>query len=247
MSFIGFLGPFLLGTGPLISIFCLLIARKSFAVLLSLDSAFYWLTVLLGTSAVLKCFGTLEREVSAHAGALLFSLLVQQTANYGMYRVNKVVKGLLEEAGRKLGHGFTSLDALWVSVGLGFGHGAVQSTFFFVSLLEGKTKDATYYDYSVCPDMSLFTASALLTLGFSLFHTFSTVVFFEGLAARNFIQTTMPVFSHLLAALLTLSNFRKDGCLATIPITLSIGIGYAVWAGAITWKETQRQFPRTEF
>ena len=238
-----FLGPFLLGVGPLIVIFCLFIARKSFVVLLSLASAFYWLTILLALASLFAGVVPLPRREGPHAVAVLVGVLVEQVAKYGLYRIYVNLRSLLGEAGRRTGHGFTSIDALWLSFGLGFGHAATHATFFFVSLLETTSTDATIYDFDRCPQMSFYVVSALITLGFSMFHTFSTIVFFDGLSGKNTVQSIAPPLTHLIAALLTLANFRKDGCLATVPLLLLIGIMSVIWAASITWKEVKCQFP----
>lgn len=54
MAFAAFLGHFLLGTAPLLVLYAFFVARKSFIVLLTLASSFYWLTVLLFISALFK-------------------------------------------------------------------------------------------------------------------------------------------------------------------------------------------------
>ena len=227
----------------MLALFGLFIARKSFIVLLALGSAFYWLIVLLLLGAVFRAWTPFDDNAGVHAVAVLVSVIVEQCANYGLHRLNGRLIEILREVGRKLGHGFTSLDALWLSFGMGFGHGATHLTFFFVSLLEATSKDGTAYDFETCPQLSFNTTSALLALGFALFHTFSTIVFFEGLTNKDRIQSFVPPLTHLSASMLTLINFGQKGCLATIPLILAIGVGSILWAMHLVWSEIKRQFP----
>lgn len=242
MSFVSFFGPFLLGTGPLIVIFCLTIARKSFVVLLTLASAFYWLLILLIISVLFRAFTPLSDDLLSLSLALLVSVGIEQCANWGVYGIHSKLVTLLSLMGRRTGHRFTSIDAIWLSFGIGFGHALTHSLFFFVSLLEAMDHDATLYDFETCPKLSIFNAAALSTLGFCLFHVFSTIVFLNGFPKSNKMQISLPPITHFIASLATLINSKENGCLISIPILLAFGMFYLFWAAHLTWIEIRTQF-----
>jgi len=72
--------------------------------------------------------------------------------------------------------------------------------------------------------------SAVLTGG--------TIVAFGGLEAGNFKQGIVPPIAHGAAALLTLINFFRNGCLISIPLLLVIGGIMSAWAGQMWWSKT---------
>ena len=64
-----FFGILSLAFGPGAAVWCLLIARKSFLLLLSLFSAFYWLSVLLVISGIFRGFLPVAATTESYAGA----------------------------------------------------------------------------------------------------------------------------------------------------------------------------------
>lgn len=243
MSFVSFLGPCLIGVGPLFVIFVLFIARKSFLVLLTLASVFYWLIFLLILASIFRPFTPLEDNAGIHAVVLIFSILLEQSAKYLLFKLSLQVIEVLQEVGRKTGHGFNALDAIWISFGLGFGQALTHGTFFFVGVLESTSIGVSHYLDS-CHEMSFYLASALLTLAFGILHLFSTIVFFKGLMSKNWVQIGAPPFAHLVAGLVTLVNYAESGCVVVIPFNLCLAMLICVWALSITWNTIKIQFPR---
>lgn len=301
MGFVAFMGHFLLGTSPLLVLYTFFVARKSFIVLLTIASSFFWLTVLLLISALFKgknpgqtsvlftgssitlvkscatrhsvccvcvcvCFeaklshsvkhfcsvlkhNTLSDGIYAsfgfttgftpipnkagnHAAAIIAAVLIEQVAKTLLYRVHKIITATLADVANKSGHILSPCDTLYVSLGLGFGHGASHSVFFFVSILPLLASHGTLY-VDTCADMSYFLVSSLTTLGFGLLHTFSTIIFFDGLTEQKALRWSVPPVLHLLAALLTLGNFGTYGCLFSTPAVLGIAVVSAIWCGTI--------------
>ena len=64
-----FFGILFLAFGPGAAVWFLLIARKSFLLLLSLFSAFYWLSVLLVISGIFRGFLPVAAATESYAGA----------------------------------------------------------------------------------------------------------------------------------------------------------------------------------
>lgn len=243
MSFVSFLGPCLIGVGPLFVIFVLFIARKSFLVLLTLASVCYWLVFLLILASIFRPFTPLSDNAGIHAMVLIISILLEQAVKFLLFKFSLQIIDVLQEVGRKTGHGFTALDAIWISFGLGFGQALTHGTFFFVGVLESTSVGASHYIDS-CHEMSFFLASSLLTLAFGILHLFSTIVFFRGLTSKNWVQIGAPPFAHLVAGLVTLGNFAESGCVVVIPLNLCIALLICFWALSITWNTIKIQFPR---
>ncbi|GMH37823.1 hypothetical protein BSKO_05696 [Bryopsis sp. KO-2023] len=240
MGFVAFFGHFLVGTGPLLALYAFFVARKSFVVLLTLASSFFWLTVLLFISVLFRGFTPLPDKAGDHIAALLGAVVIEQLARVLLYRIHQTTVASLSDVALKSGRTLSPSDILYIAAGFGFGQGVSHSLFFFVSLLPLIATDATIYIDS-CDEMSYFLVSALTTLGFSLLHTCSTVVFFNGLAERRGLRIGGPPAMHLTASLITVGNFGSSGCVATVPIVLFIGLISMGWCAYICIeKGTQR-------
>lgn len=177
-------------------------------------------------------FTPIPNKAGNHAAAVIVAVIIEQIANTLLYRIHKIITATLADVANKSGHVLSPCDTLYVSLGLGFGHGASHSVFFFISILPLLASKATLY-VDTCQDMSYFLVSALTTLGFGLLHTFSTIIFFDGLTEQKALRWSAPPVLHLLAALLTLSNFGAKGCLVSTPAVLVIAVVSAIWCGAI--------------
>lgn len=152
MAAASFFGHALLGLGPGIAFFIIIIAPKSFVVLLSLFSAFLWLVVLLLTSAVLRGFVPLAATQPAYAGALLTAVCVEELARYGVWRLHKKTVAVLHRMSVSSGHTFTPVDELYLAVGWGYGQAAVHVLIMFASLLPLTAGHGTLYT-EACPQV----------------------------------------------------------------------------------------------
>lgn len=115
-----------LSVGPAAVFYCLFIARKSFLVLLTLFSAFYWLTVLLFTSAIFRGFLPLNEAGKSYVGVLVVCVAIQEAARYGLWRIHSRGMDSLRQYATSRDLAITKLDQLSISVSWGFGHAACQ-------------------------------------------------------------------------------------------------------------------------
>ena len=67
------------------------------------------------------------------------------------------------------------------------------------------------------------------------------VVFIYGLTYKKPALAVAPAAMHVTAALLTLNNFRDDGCHTSIPIILTLGACMATLASVVSWKVGTQQ------
>jgi anterior pharynx defective protein 1 len=155
MAAASFFGHALLGLGPGIAFFLVIIAPKSFVVLLSLFSAFLWLVVMLLTSAVLRGFvPTATSSQPVFAAALIAAVAIEELARYGVWRLHKKTVAVLHHMSESSGHTFTPVDELYLAVGWGYGHAAVHVLIMFGSLLPLTAGHGTLYA-AECPQVSL--------------------------------------------------------------------------------------------
>ncbi|GLC35537.1 hypothetical protein PLESTB_000196900 [Pleodorina starrii] len=236
---IDFFGLIFLGLGPGIAFFLVVIARKSFLVLLSLFSAFLWLVVLLITSAIFRGFVPLTPEMGPYSGMLIASVAIEEAVRYGVWRVHRKTLEPLESMARASRHRFSSLDKLYMALAWGYGHGASHAVFFFLSFLPLTTDDGTYYN-AACPQMSIFLVGALYSLSFGLILTSLMVIAFDGYMERNMVHILAAPVLHLGASCLTLLNFRDGGCVAAMPTLVALGLLLVVYAIGISWRKNVR-------
>lgn len=152
MAAAAFFGHALLGLGPGAAFFCVIIAPKSFVVLLSLFSAFFWLVALLLTSALLRGFVPLADSQRAHAGALLAAVAIEEAARYGVWQLHKRTLALLHDMSTASGHTFTPVDELYLAVGWGYGQAVVHVLIMFGSLVPLTAGHGTLYA-ATCPQV----------------------------------------------------------------------------------------------
>lgn len=129
-------------------------------------------------------------------------------------------------------------DKFSLSLTHGLAHAAVHSIFFCVSWLPLAFGDGTIY-MDACPAMSYYLVSALSTLCMAMVLTGGMIVCFDGME-RGVIakQGLVPSAIHLMASMVTLINFIRNGCIASIPVIGGLGVLMCSWAGAVWWKRT---------
>jgi hypothetical protein len=113
----------------------------------------------------------------------------------------------LEAAARRRGHAFSYSDHIHLSLGWGAGHAACHALFFFASLLPLTTGGGSLY-LPACPAMSVFTLSALNTLGASAALVAAMVVALEGWRRRRADEAAFAPAVHAAAGLLVRARGR---------------------------------------
>ncbi|KAG2500706.1 hypothetical protein HYH03_001471 [Edaphochlamys debaryana] len=236
MAAIDFFGLFFLGLGPGLAFFIVLIARKSFLVLLALFSAFLWLIVLLVTSAIFRGFVPLDPEQGPYAGMLIASVVIEELTRYGAWRMHRKTLEVFDVMARNSGHRFSLLDKLYMATAWGYGHGACHAVFFFLSFLPLTTNDGTYY-LSVCPQMSIFLVGALYSLSFGMILTCLMIIAFDGYVSKNWVHVAAAPVIHCGASMLTLLNFQQGGCVPSMSTLLAIGGVLVVYTVGLCWRK----------
>ncbi|EFJ50144.1 hypothetical protein VOLCADRAFT_109690 [Volvox carteri f. nagariensis] len=236
---IDFFGLIFLGLGPGIAFFLVVLARKSFLVLLSLFSAFLWLVVLLIISAIFRGFVPLDPEQGPYAGLLIASVAIEEAVRYGVWRLHRKTLEPLESMARSSGRRFALLDKLYMALAWGYGHSASHAVFFFLSFLPLTVSDGTYYN-PACPQMSIFLVGALYSLSFGLILTSLMVIAFDGYMERRIAHIAAAPLLHLGASCLTLLNFKKNGCVVSMPVLVGLGLLLVLYTIGISWRKAVR-------
>lgn len=232
MAATAFFGHFFLGIGPGIAFFLAVIAPKSFVVLLSFFSAFYWLLVLLLTSAIFRGFVPLPSTQPAYAGALLAAVAIEEAARAGVWQMHKRALSVLQGMSASSGHSFTKLDELYLALGWGYGHAAVHVLFIFGSLLPLTAGHGTAYSTD-CPQMSVFTVAALNSLGLGASLVALSVVALEAWGRKSWLGAAYAPLVHAGAALLVSGwcVHRVKGCMNNC-LQQMHQVGGRSWLGA---------------
>lgn len=229
-------GYFLLGLGPGLAFFLVFIFPKSFLVLLTFTSAFYWLVVLLLTACIFRGFLPVSQAAGPYAGLLVGAVVLQELGRWLLWLIHSKTSRVLEIQARASGQRFELVDKLYLALGWGWGHGAAHAIFFYLSFLPLTTSDATWY-LDTCPRFSIFLAGAMYCLAFGMLLTSLMVIAWEGFHERHRLHVVYVPCMHLGAALLSLLNMRRDGCLVAMPLLLGIGALNMAYAAQLCWRK----------
>lgn len=222
MGAASFFGHALLGLGPGLAFFLVVLAPKSFVVLLTLASAFLWLTVLLLVSAVLRPWAPLpfSGDARAAAGALLAAVAVEEVVRLGVVAAHSRMCAVLRRmAAASPGHTFGRADELLLALAWGYGQAAVHGLFIFASLLPLTAGHGTLY-VDVCPAMSVLLVAALNCLALGATLSALSVIALEAWARQRRMGAAYAPLAHAGAALLVRSS-AGGPCVTTVTVTVA--------------------------
>uniref|UniRef100_A0A1D1YUQ2 Gamma-secretase subunit APH1-like n=1 Tax=Anthurium amnicola TaxID=1678845 RepID=A0A1D1YUQ2_9ARAE len=213
------LGYALVALGPALSLFVAVVAKKPFLILTVLVSTLFWLISLILLSGAWKGFLPLSSTAWwPYMILILTSVGVQEGMRILFWKLYKRLEDMLNDFADRMSkpHLFLT-DKMQIALAGGLGHGVAHAVFFCLSLLTPAFGPATFY-VDRCSQMPFFLVSALIALGFVLIHTFSMVIAFNGYAeGRKADQMFVPAV-HLVAAMLTLVNLSRGGCIIGLPL-----------------------------
>ena len=222
MGFLYFAGVILLGSGPVSVVFLKGVSPCPLYVLVCLSSATAWLLSTTASSLVLRPLTPLHTESSFLNAAtqLLISSIGIEATRYALFVV--LMRGvsrlrcIAQNAGLKPP---TSLDIAGASLAVGTGMGIGHCVFFQWTTVFSALDPATL-TAPTCRGLPYLTATAVLTLAFSLLHVCGTVVIFESLQTRAHARAYFVSAINICAAFLTVFNRNDNGCFFTLPLIL---------------------------
>lgn len=234
MAALTFFAYFFLGCGPSICFFLTFINPKAFLTLLTFFSCFFWLVILLLTSAIFYSSFPSTASVSSYAIILAISVFIQEICRLLVYFFHSKSVKLLEKQALAHNQRFNLIDKLYLAVAWGFGHSLCHSIFFFVSFLSLTTSNGTFY-LDKCPQMSLFLVGSLYSISYGLILTSIAVISIQGFHTSNWFHIAYAPLVHMAASLITLLNLRQDGCIISMPVDLGIGVVSTIYATLLAW------------
>lgn len=238
MTFASFWGCFLIGVGPGIALFVTIISQKSFLVIVTFSSAFFWLLTLISVAALWRPFVPLGDSIWPLVLLLCTVIVVQEAARLLFWRiycrVETGVNSISVAQGRPL---ISPLERMQVALAGGLGHGGVHSAIFFLSLLTPSLGPATYYS-DKCSHMPFFLNTALLSLAVLLQHIFGMVIAFDAFHSKSRERQLFVPAIHLISAFLMLINLSPGGCSIGMPLVWVCTLPSIVLSAKIVWEQT---------
>lgn len=236
MTVAGFTGYFLLGMSPGLIIFGAVALRKSFLTILTFTSAFGWLISLIFTATLLRAFTPLPDRSIWYIFPVILGVGTQEALRPYVYKLWKMSSRQLDDIALGMGAARLNVnDEFGVALACGLGHGLAHSTMFFLGILPITLGPATYYADS-CSSMPLFGYAAMSSTAFTLLHTFSMIIAFDGYASKDKMRQYLPGALHLALSLLTLINFVDGACVAIGPVLIATSLGTMGYAGKIAYE-----------
>ncbi|KAK8921568.1 Gamma-secretase subunit APH1-like [Platanthera zijinensis] len=212
-------GYALIGLGPALSIFVSVISKKPFLVLTVLSSTLFWLVSLILLSAAWRALLPIKSTATwPYAVLILTSVVFQEGIRFVFWKLYKKLEEILDLfADRTSKRRLFLTDKLQIALAGGLGHGVAHAVFFCLSLLTPAFGRATYF-VERCSHMPFSLISAIISLGFSMIHTSSMVIAFNGYAQKKKSDQIFVPVIHMIASIMTLINLAPGGCVIGIPL-----------------------------
>ncbi|XP_039132977.1 gamma-secretase subunit APH1-like [Dioscorea cayenensis subsp. rotundata] len=240
-------GYVLIALGPTLSLFVSVIAQKPFLILTLLSSTLFWLISLIVLSGAWRGFLPLKTSsLWAYAFLLLTSVGFQEAVRVLFWKLYKKLEGMLDAFADRISKPRLVLaDKMLISLTGGLGHGVAHAVFFSLSLLTPAFGPATFF-IDKCSSMPFFLVSAIMSLGFTIIHTFCMVIAFEGYAGGTKTDQVFVPIIHLIAAMLTLVNLAPGGCVVGVPLLCFVAALTAQHCWRIVWRRLAEHRHRTQ-
>ena len=137
MGFLACAGYTLVGAGPPAAIFYEFIVSSPFVLLVSLASAFFWVTVLLANSVVWRSLSWMTHQGQTEALRvlpLISFFATEELLRPMVFRQTKRATAALERRAVALRHPrLTKLERMRIFLGIGAGQGVAHSCLFFLN------------------------------------------------------------------------------------------------------------------
>ena len=196
--------------------------NSPFVLLVSLASAFFWVTVFMVNSIAWRifCFIVLDRvSESACRTTLVQSVLVltffcvEEMLRPLVVRYTNKGIATLERRALSLGHpNLTHLEKLRIFLGIGAGQGIAHSCLFFLNLVVVSYKGTYYNPQGQCPQMPYFLVTAISSSASFVVLSFAMVIaslVFVFVEESSDSSPTRDVEQSIGMAMLTDKRYRK--------------------------------------
>jgi len=207
---LSFFGCGLTAFGPGLSIYLTVVVGNAQYVILSLSSAFFWVTSLL----IISILWYFINPYTSATVTIIYGVLIQEFSRWLYFLLYKKAEYGLNTVAAEPGSKLNQPMFAFVS-GLGFGLTSALIT--YVTLLESTLGPGTLFSRS-CPSTPLPFISAISTALMSLLHIFWMLIAFEGYNSTNPVskwsRVLLVLFTHLGSSFATLMNDSStaNGC-----------------------------------
>eukprot|EP00898_Chlorokybus_atmophyticus_P005394 jgi/Chlat1/5856/Chrsp4S06236 len=215
-----FTGYLLIGIGPGLALFFVGLAKKSYYVLVTLTSCFFWLLALLLASLLRPLLLSSSRAsgIFAYTTLVVLSVALLECSRLLLWLLTRRMQAKLDEvAAHKGSLPMSEGEKLTTALAGGLGQGFAHSAIFFVAILTPSLGPGTFY-LDACPQMPYFLAAG------------NTVAAFDAFSCGNKRRIGGVAGLHFAAALLCLLNLAPSGCLASIPLVFACASAASVMA-----------------
>ncbi|WOL11272.1 gamma-secretase subunit APH1-like [Canna indica] len=239
------LGYMLISLGPALSLFVSVIAKKPFLILTLLASMLFWLISLIVLSGAWRAFLPLKSALWwPYVILIITSVIFQEATRLIFWKLYKRLEVVLDAfAEEKFRTRLSWTDKMLIALAGGLGHGVAHAVFFCLSLLTPSFGPATFYA-DRCSRIPFFFVSAIISLGFTIIHTFSMVIAFNGYAEGKKPDQAMVPAVHMLAAAVTLINLAPGGCVVGVPLVCFMGAVTLYYCWQMVWRKLKDQQSR---
>jgi hypothetical protein len=198
--------------------------------------------VYFAISTVFVWFEPLEETVWAYLPLVMLGTVVQEIARWYNWKFHRVCVRMLQRIAREQRTFLKTSDVMRLSFTHGMGHAMVHASLFSISWLPLSVGTGTYY-VTRCSSMSYFLANSLLSLAMSGILISCMVISFDCWDRRQYragvlYSGTVHIGTALMILLL---NFRSNGCVISIPISLSISLAMCGFALKTWWIRTANE------
>jgi len=229
MGYLVFFGCLLIAFSPSFAVFMWLIASSPRLVILTIGSSFFWLLSILLASMWWYVIPPLR---TIFFWTIPWSVFFQELFRFLFFKLyTKAEKGFIRK--NQTTRLTTHPDNFKAALAFGLGSGITHSLVTYIAILWEALGPGSYFSPS-CPNLSLFTLSALYSLCFTIYHLLWSLVAFDGFRERNFFKMGAVVACHLVASFLTMLNLVS--CIPSIILVFLLLVGFGIY----TWRTIMR-------
>lgn len=187
-------------------------------------------------------FEPLDETFWAYLPLVVTGTVVQEVARWYAWQFHRMCVRMLQRVAREQRTTVRTSDVMRLSFTHGMGHAMVHATLFSISWLPLSVGTGTYY-ITRCSSMSYFLSNSLLSLALSGILISCMVIAFDCWDRRQFKEGflycgTVHVGTALMILLL---NFKSNGCIISIPISLVISVVMCGYAMKTWWTRTANE------
>lgn len=231
-----FFGCVLIGFSPLLVTFFFMIVPRAQLVIVTLTAGFFWLISMLFASVIWYILPIKDSQ-SMYALTTTISVLCQEFCRLVFFRsYSRAERSFSVVSTNAIAF---PLRDFYSGVAGGVGFGLTSTILFYGSIISSSSGVGTLFSDS-CSIMSTFVLCAVSALLMGILHICLMVLAFDGFRRQHPLKIAIPIFLHIIAALLSMVNTFDDGCAIYLPLLFAIVVGTGFWLKHVVSDESYR-------